>query len=80
MVNAKAILQRMVNLFSRFCAAGADPRQVGLAESQAAAVKQSKIKIEKTIGTIKAYFRHTIVIAAKQMTSAHAVPRRSAKV
>jgi len=53
--------------------------QARFAESHAAAVKQSKIKIEKTIGMINAYLTLTIVTAEKQMTSAHAVPRMSAK-
>ena len=52
-------------------------RQAIFGDSQAATVKQSKIKIEKTIGKIKAYLRDTIVTAEKQRTSAHAVPRIS---
>lgn len=55
-------------------------RQVGFAESHAAPVKHSKIKIENAIGMMKAYLKLTIVTTAKQMTSAHAVPRISAKV
>ena len=55
-------------------------REAGFAESHAAAVKQSKIRLEKTIGTMKAYLKPTIVTAAKHMTSAHAVPRMTAKV
>ncbi len=54
--------------------------QAGLAENHAAAVKQSKIRIEKTIGTIRAYLKPTIVTAAKHMTSVHAVPRMTANV
>ena len=55
-------------------------RQAGFAESHAAAAKQSKIRIENTIGTTKAYLKAKIVTAAKQITSVHAVPRITAKL
>jgi hypothetical protein len=50
------------------------------AESHAAAVKHTVITIANTTGTIKKYLQLKIVTAAKQMTSAHAGPRMSAKV
>jgi hypothetical protein len=50
-------------------------RQADFAESQAAAVKHNKIKIERIIGTTKAYLKARIVTAAKHITSAHAGPR-----
>src|SRR5580704_16452048 len=46
-------------------------RQASFAESQAAAEKQSRIEIEKAIGTIKAYLRDRIATAAKHTTRAH---------
>ena len=54
--------------------------QLVLAESHAAAVKHIVIAIAKTIGAMKKYLQLKIVTAAKQMTSAHAGPRMSAKV
>jgi hypothetical protein len=50
------------------------------AESHAAAVKHTVITIANTTGAIKKYLQLKIVTAAKQMTSAHAGPRMSAKV
>ena len=50
------------------------------AEKHAAAIKQSVITAEKTIGRAKRYLQLTTVIAAKQSANAHAVPRMSAKV
>jgi len=54
--------------------------ETGLAESHAAAVKHTVIKIEKAMGRIKRYLQLTTVMAAKQRANAQAVPRRSAKV
>ena len=55
--------------------------QIGFfAESHVAAIKHAVITAEKTIGMVKAYFKLKPVIATKQMTSAHAVPRMRANV
>ena len=50
------------------------------AESHAAAVKHTVIRIEKTIGVVKAYLQLKAVTATKQMASAHAMLRTRAKV
>ena len=54
--------------------------EIRFAESQAPAVKQTVITIEKTMGRIKRYLQLTTVMAAKQAANAQAVPRMSAKV
>ena len=67
----------------RFTKAGADANerlQIGFAESHAAAVKQTVITIEKTIGRIKRYLQLTTVMATKQRARAHTVTRMTAKV
>ena len=56
------------------------PLQIDRAESHAAAIKQTVITAEKTIGRIKRYLQLTTVMAAKQAANAHVVPRMSAKV
>ena len=55
-------------------------RQAGFPTSQAAAVKHNRIRIERMIGTTKAYLKDKIVTVAKQITSVHAVPRITAKL
>src|ERR1700733_5224717 len=54
--------------------------QVVSAESDAAAIKHSVVRIEKTRGVVKAYIQVSAVIATKQMASAHAMLRTRAKV
>jgi hypothetical protein len=54
--------------------------QVGRAENHAAAIKQTVISIEKTIGRTKRYLQLTSMMAAKQTANAHAVLRIRAKV
>jgi hypothetical protein len=49
-----------------------------LAESQAAAIRQLVIRVEKTMGVVKAYLKFNAVMATKQMASAHAVFRMRA--
>jgi hypothetical protein len=53
---------------------------LGFAESQAAAIKHTVIRVEKTIGVVKAYLQHKPVIATKQTASAHGMLRTCAKV
>jgi hypothetical protein len=50
------------------------------AESHAAAVKHNVIRVEKTMGAVKAYLQLKAVTATKQMASAHAMLRTRAKV
>jgi hypothetical protein len=50
------------------------------AESHAAAVKHTVIRVEKTMGVVKAYLQLKAVTATKQMASAHAMLRTPAKV
>ena len=47
--------------------------QLVFAESHAAAVKNTVIRIEKTMGVVKAYLQLKAVIATKQMASADAM-------
>jgi hypothetical protein len=54
--------------------------QTRFAESHAAAVKHTVIKIEKTIGRIKRWLQLTTVMAAKQRARDHTVTRMTAKV
>jgi hypothetical protein len=49
-------------------------------ESHAAAVKHTVIRVEKTMGVVKAYLQLKAVTATKQMASAHAMLRTRAKV
>jgi len=51
-----------------------------LPESHAAAVKHTVIRVEKTMGVVKAYLQLKAVTATKQMASAHAMLRTRAKV
>ena len=44
-----------------------------MAESQAAAIKQSVIRVEKTMGMVNANLQHSVVTATKQMASIHAM-------
>ena len=46
------------------------------AESHAAAIKHTVIRVEKTMGMVKAYLQLKAVIATKQMASAHAMLRK----
>ena len=55
-------------------------RQTCLLVSHAAAVRQQRIRIEKTMGMIKAYLQDTAVTAAKHPASAQAVPRIAVNV
>ena len=50
------------------------------AESHAAAIKHTVIRVEKTMGVVKAYLQLKAVTATKQMASAHAMLRTRAKV
>jgi hypothetical protein len=52
----------------------------GFAESHAAAIKQTVIRAEKTMGVVKTYLQLKAVTATKQMASAHAMLRTRAKV
>ena len=51
-----------------------------LPESHAAAIKHTVIRVEKTMGVVKAYIQLNAVIATKQMASAHAMLRTRANV
>jgi hypothetical protein len=53
--------------------------RIGFAERHAAAIRQTVVTIEKTMGIIKKNFQLKSVIAAKQRANAQAVPRMSAK-
>jgi len=50
------------------------------AESHAAAVKHNVIRVEKTMGVVKAYLQLKAVTATKQMASAQAMLRTLAKI
>jgi|SRR5208282_3311709 len=50
------------------------------AESHAAGIKHNVIRVERTMGAVKANLQHKAVIATKQMASAHAMLRTRAKV
>jgi hypothetical protein len=54
--------------------------QLVFAESHAAAIKHTVIRVEKTRGVVKAYLQLKAVIATKQLASAHAILRTRAKV
>ena len=54
--------------------------QLVFAESHDAAVKHTVIRVEKTMGVVKAYLQLKAVTATKQMASAHAILRTRAKV
>jgi hypothetical protein len=45
------------------------------AESHAAAIKHTVIRVEKTMGVVKAYLQLKAVTATKQVASAHAMLR-----
>jgi hypothetical protein len=53
---------------------------VGFAESHAAAIKHTVIRVEKTMGVVKAYLQLKAATATKQMASAPAMLRTRAKV
>jgi hypothetical protein len=61
-------------------AAARDQPELGFAESQAAAIKHTVTRIEKTIGVVKAYRKLKAVIATKQIANSHAIPLTRAKV
>jgi hypothetical protein len=48
--------------------------------SHVAAIKHTVIRVEKTIGVVKAYLQLTAVTATKHMASAHAMLRTRANV
>src|ERR1700692_4864481 len=50
------------------------------ADRQAAAIKHTVIRVEKTMGVVKVYLQLKAVTATKQMASAHAMLRMRAKV
>jgi hypothetical protein len=54
--------------------------QLVFADSRAAAVKHTVIRIEKMMGVVKAYLQLKAVTAIKQMASAHAMLRTRARV
>jgi len=54
--------------------------QLVFAESHAAAIKHTVIRVEKTMGVVKVYLQLKAVIATKQMVSAHAMLRTRTKV
>lgn len=58
----------------------AEEPRFGLAESHAAAVKHTVIRIENAMGRIKRYVELTTVMAAKESARAHPVVRMTAKV
>ena len=64
---------------NRTCAF-ATKAQLVFPESHAAAIKHTVIRVEKTMGVVKAYLQLKAVIATKQMASAHAMVRTRAKV
>jgi hypothetical protein len=55
-------------------------RQLAFTDSHAAAIRHTVIRVEKTMGMVKAYFQLKAVTATKQMASAHAMLRTRAKV
>src|ERR1700720_3951676 len=54
--------------------------EAGLGDSHAAASKQTVIRVEKTMGVVKAYLQLKAVTATKQMASAQAMLRTRAKI
>jgi hypothetical protein len=56
------------------------PIQPILAESHAAAIKHTVIRVEKMLGVVKVYLQLNAVTATKQMASDHAMLRTCAKV
>ena len=54
--------------------------EICFVESDAAAVKHTVTRIEKTIGVVKTYLQLKAVTATKQMASAQAMLRTRAKV
>ena len=54
--------------------------QIDFAESHAAAIKHTVIRVEKTMGIVKANLQLKAVIATKQMARAHGMPRMRARV
>src|SRR5437868_10572283 len=56
------------------------PDESGLPENQAAAIKQTVITAEKTMGMVKANLQLKAVTATKQMASAHAMLLTRARV
>src|ERR1700720_4093318 len=56
------------------------PHQLAFIDSHAAAIKHTVIRVEKTMGGVKAYLQLKAVTATKQMASAHAMLRTRAKV
>ncbi len=55
-------------------------RQLAFTDSHAAAIKDTVIRVDKTMGVVKAYLQLKAVTATKQMASAHAMLRTRAKV
>src|SRR5437763_7725221 len=55
-------------------------RQLALTDSRADAIKHTVIRVETTMGVVKAYLQLKAVTATKQMASAHAMLRTRAKV
>ena len=55
-------------------------RQLAFTDSHAAAIKDTVIRVDKTMGVVKAYLQLKAVTATKQMASAHAMRRMRAKV
>ncbi len=55
-------------------------RQLAFTDSHAAAIKDPVIRVEKTMGVVKAYLQLKAVTATKQMASAHAMLRTRVKV
>jgi len=54
--------------------------QIGFAERHAAATKHTVMRVEKTMGVVKAYLQLKAVIATEQMASAQAILRTRARV
>jgi hypothetical protein len=54
--------------------------QAASAESHAAVIKHTVIRVVKTMGVVKAYLQLKAVTATKQMASAHAMLRTRGKV
>jgi hypothetical protein len=72
-VRARAAVSELVQLRGGECASY-------FAENQAAEIKHSVIRIEKTIGKTKRYLQLTTVIAAKQQATAHPMPRMAQRL
>ena len=49
-----------------------------VAESHAATIKHTVIRVEKTMGVVKVYLQLKAVTATKQKANAHPVPRKRA--